>query len=125
MGLLQHPVQRKLSALIGAEVTFEKLNVSLLGGSLDAYGVTVAGDDPSLPVLTIKRVRAELSLAKALKKEIVIKSLTIEWPILSIVRRADGRTNLPQRIKVADADGGEGDDGADGTDDNDVPRGGG
>src|SRR5688500_10224175 len=103
MGLLQEPVERKLSALVGAEVTFENLSVSILSASVDARGVTVAGDDPAAPVLTIKRVRAELALAKALRKEFVVKSLTIEGPVLSVVRRADGRTNLPRRLTIGRA----------------------
>jgi hypothetical protein len=102
MGLLQQPVQAKLSKLIGAEVRFEHLSVSLLGGSIEARGVTIAGDNPAEPVLTIRRVRAEISIPRALKKEIVVKSLTIEAPVLSVVRRADGGTNLPKPIKPPD-----------------------
>ena len=67
MGILQQPVQSKLSQLIGAEVRFEELKVSLLAGSIEARGVTVAGDDPARPVLTIRKVRAEISIPRALK----------------------------------------------------------
>lgn len=104
MSLLQQPVQAKLSKLIGAEVRFGNFSVSLLGGSIEARGVTVAGDDPSQPVLTIRRVRVEISIPRALKKEIVVKSLTIEGPVLSIVKRAGGRTNLPRPGKGAEAE---------------------
>jgi hypothetical protein len=101
VALLQQPIQRKLSALIGADVTFEKLNLSLLGGSIDAIGVTVAGRDKSLPpVLTIARVRAEVSIKRALKGEIVVKSLAIERPVVNVVRRSDGATNLPERVEA-------------------------
>src|SRR4051812_23789454 len=96
MSLLQNPIQNKLSALLGTQVTFEKLNVSLLGGVLDVHGVTVAGEDADPPVLTVGRVRAEIALTKALAGEIVIKSLTIEGPVVTIVRRRDGGTNLPR-----------------------------
>src|SRR5688572_16767914 len=102
MGLLKQPVERKLSALVGAQVTFEDLSVSVLSASVDGRGVTVAGDDAGTAVLTIERVRAELALAKALKKEFVIKSRTIEGPVLSVVRRADERTNLPRRLTLGD-----------------------
>jgi hypothetical protein len=102
MGLLQQPVERRLSAMLGAEVTFEKLHFSLLGGSVEAQGVTVAGHDPATPLLTIRRVRAEIALGAALKKEFVVRSLMIEKPIVTIVRGADGRLNLPQRFTPAD-----------------------
>ena len=96
MSLFQKPIQRKLSALLGAQVTFDRLDVSLLGGSLDAHGLTVAGDRPADPVLTVGRLRAEIAVARALRGEIIVKSLTIERPVLSIVRRADGSTNIPR-----------------------------
>jgi uncharacterized protein involved in outer membrane biogenesis len=60
--------------------------------------VTVAGHDPATPLLTIRRVRAEISLGAALKKEFVVKSLTIEKPVVTIVRGADGRLNLPGKM---------------------------
>lgn len=99
MKLLHKPIQRKLSAVLGAQVTFDKLNISLLGGFFDAHGVLVAGDDANSPVLTIKRVRAEISLASVLKGEISVRSVIIERPVFSLVRRADGKTNLPRPIK--------------------------
>jgi hypothetical protein len=97
MSLLRQPIERRLSAFIGAEVTFDKLKLSLLGGSLEASGVTIAGDDAGAPLLTVRRIRAEISVARALAKQIVIKSLVIEGPVISIVLRADGSANLPQR----------------------------
>jgi len=91
VAILQSAIERKLSALLGAAVTFEKLNVSLIGGSIEAAGVR-AGE-----FLNIAKLRAEIAVGRALKGEIVVKSLTIERPAVSIVRRSDGTTNLPAR----------------------------
>ena len=88
--------------MLGADVTFEKLHFSLLGGSVEAQGVVVAGHEPAVPLLTIRRVRAEIALGAALKKEFVVRSLTIEAPVLTIVRGADGRLNLPRRFQPSD-----------------------
>lgn len=88
--------------MLGADVTFDKLNVSLLGGSVEAHGVTVSGADPAAPLLTIRRVRAEISLGAALKKEVIVKSLTIEKPVLTLVRGPDGKLNLPPTIASSD-----------------------
>ena len=94
---LQQLIQRKLSAALGADVTFEKLNVSLLGGTIEAVGVTVSTADKSLPpILTIAKVRAEIAVARALKGEIAVRSLAVERPVVRFVRR-DGRTNVPSR----------------------------
>ncbi len=93
MMLLQQPIQRKLSALLGAEVTFDKLNFSLLGGSIEAVGVKV-GD-----LLTVDRVVAKVAVARAIKGEIVVTSLTIEKPVVTLIRSADGSFNLPKSKK--------------------------
>jgi hypothetical protein len=85
--------------MIGADVSFEHLNVSLLGGTIDARGMRVAGAQLDEPLLTVRRLRAEMSVARALRGEIVVKSITIDQPILSIARRADGTTNLPSQIE--------------------------
>lgn len=100
MALLRHPIQRKISHMIGADVSFEHLNVSLLGGSLDARGMrVVTGDDGGAePLLTVDRIRAELSLSRAIRGEIVIKSLTVDRPVLSLVRGPDGSLNLPKPL---------------------------
>ena len=104
MGLLQQPLERRLSAMLGAAVTFEKLHVNVLGGSVEAEGITVAaGDGASSPLLTVRRAKAEVSLRAALKKEIVIRSLTIERPVATVIRHADGRLSLPARLQRATA----------------------
>jgi hypothetical protein len=97
MGLLRQPVERKLSALLGARVTVERLNVSLLRGSLEAGGVTVGGGDGKPPLLTVRRLKAELSIGRALQRQIVLKSIVIEGPVLTLERAADGSLNLPRR----------------------------
>jgi len=38
MAFVQQSIERRLSALLGAEVTFEKFKLSLLGGSIEAGG---------------------------------------------------------------------------------------
>ena len=99
---LQQFIQRKLSAVLGADVTFDKLSVSLLGGTIEAAGVTVSGGDKSLPpILTIAKLRAEVAVARALKGEIAVRSLAVERPVLHFVRR-DGRTNFPSRPATAE-----------------------
>ena len=89
--------------MLGADVTFEKLNFSLLAGTVEAQGVTVAGHNPAVPVLTVRRLRAEIALGAAMKKHFVVKSLTLEAPVVTLARGADGRLNLPTRFRPTDA----------------------
>jgi uncharacterized protein involved in outer membrane biogenesis len=104
MGLLRGQFERRLSSMLGADVRFEKLNISLLGGTLDVEGITVSSPgEGATPLLTVKRVRAEVSIAAALKKEFVVKSLTIEKPVLTVVRDANGQLNLPPKLSDTSA----------------------
>lgn len=97
MAIIQQAIQRKLSALLGAEVSFDKLNVSLLGGSVEAIGVRVAD------LLTVARVVAKVAIGRALKGEFVVTSVTIEKPVVTLIRSADGLMNLPKPKSKASA----------------------
>src|SRR5688500_16952754 len=78
VGFLHKSIEIRLSALLGIDVRFEKVSFSLLGGSIDVQGLVIGGNEAVIPFATIRRVRAEFALAAALKKEFVIKSLTLE-----------------------------------------------
>jgi hypothetical protein len=86
MAIVQGVIERKLSSLLGAKVTFEKFSVSPLSGTIEAAGVRVGGDEGAQgadPLLTIVLVRAQVSIKQAFKGEIVVKSITVEKPVLS------------------------------------------
>jgi uncharacterized protein involved in outer membrane biogenesis len=97
MGMIQQTIQKTLSRLLGADVKFERLKWSPLSGRVEAEGMTVWPEGFEAPLLQIRRIGAEVSVAKALKGQIAIKSLAIEAPVASIIRRGDGMTNLPRR----------------------------
>jgi hypothetical protein len=98
MRLVRQQAEKRLSAMLGAEVTFEKLNFSLLSGTVDAQGVTVTvGRTGQQPILTIRRIKAEVSIGAAFKKELVVNALTIEKPIVHLYRDAGGQLNLPKK----------------------------
>jgi len=94
MAILQSAIEKKLSSLLGAKVRFDKFSVSPFKGEIEATGIQI-GDDVSSPVLTIARVHADVSITRALAGEIVMKSLAIEKPVLSIAG------NLPKRKSKA------------------------
>jgi hypothetical protein len=83
MAIVQGVVERKLSALIGAKVTFQTFHFSLLTGTIEAAGMRV-GDNEASPLLTIVLVRIAVSIKSALKGEIVVKSITVEKPVLAL-----------------------------------------
>ena len=57
-----------------------------------------------MPLLTIRKVRAAVSLTAAFKKEFVVRSLTVEKPVVTIARGRDGQLNLPKRDKAVPAE---------------------
>ena len=108
MRFLRRPLQHTLSRLLGADVTFERLDVSLVGGSVDAAGLVVAGSPGGPPLLTVRRLRAAISVSKALGKEIVVKSLTLERPVLNLAGpapRAGSPRPPPPVVERDDLDG--------------------
>src|SRR3954451_20573550 len=113
MAIVKPAIERKLSALLGAAVTIDKLNVSLVGGSIEAIGVTVRGVDCNTPFATVALVRAEVSAKRILKGEIVVKSVAIERPVIRYVECDHGAaSNFPRRLMIefhAEDDAGEGD----------------
>ena len=93
---LESMIQRKLSELLGREVTFEKLTASLLSGSIECQGVRVAGnagDDP--PFLTIQRIRADVAVGRALKGEIASVRWRSRSPCLTSSGTPTGRPTFP------------------------------
>jgi len=106
MKFVQDTIENKLSQLLGRRVSFERLNISPLSGQIDAEGMTVAGDEPNRPLLSVARISAKVAIAKALAGQIVIKSLVIEGPTVNLIRRSDGSMNIPRRGK-SPAVGGE------------------
>jgi len=91
MQFVKQPVERKLSESLGIPVTIEKLNLSPLSGSLEVLNVVVG------TLATVRRVKASVSVGALLRKELVIKSVVIEGPTITIARQADGSINLPKR----------------------------
>lgn len=96
MKFLQQPIEKKLSNLLGAKVTFDRLKISPLAGRLEAEGMTVAGEQPNRPLATIRRIDARIAVAKALSGQIVVKSLVVEGPEVLLVRGENGSLRIPK-----------------------------
>jgi len=87
MKFLQQPIEKKLSSLLGAKVTFQRLKISPLAGKLEAEGMIVAGDSPNQPLLTVARIEAQIAVTRALAGQLVIKSLIVEKPEIFLNRQ--------------------------------------
>ena len=105
-------------ARLARRVSFDAFKASLLGGTLDVEGLTIGGGDAGgavalPPLVHVRRTLAHVSLGRALMREVAVKSLTLERPVVRVVWTAGGETNLPRpaRRTAEDDAAEEGDDG--------------
>jgi hypothetical protein len=91
MDFIRRFIEQKISRATGAEVRFGKLSFSPLSGVVEVQDLSVG------TFLTVKRIEAKIAVARALKQEIVVRSLAIEGPIITVRRDVDGKINLPPR----------------------------
>ena len=95
-------LERRLSALLGAPVTVGRLLASAVAGTVEALDVHLPGDgaadcDTDAPLaLRVPRIKAQASLARAMHKRIVLSSVAIERPVLSVTQGPDGTLRLPR-----------------------------
>jgi uncharacterized protein involved in outer membrane biogenesis len=108
MKFLQQPIEKKLSSLLGAKVTFQRLKISPLAGKLEAERMIVAGDSPDQPLLTVGRIEAQIAVTRALAGQLVVKSLVIERPEIFLNRQAielfKKRARVPKPAAQTDED---------------------
>ena len=97
MTLLRGVIQRKLSAALGAVVEMGDLRVSPIKGTVDALDVSVTAG--RAVALRVPRIKADVSFSRALHKEIAIKSVVLERPVLRVVQGEDGTLRLPAAQK--------------------------
>lgn len=109
MNFLRQPIERKLSNLLGMAVSIGQLDVAIFKGSATARNVVI-GDDPTEPLLRVEAIRFDIAIGRALQKEIQVRSLTIEKPMLTLVRRPDGTWNLPRVARKSSDSTGSGSD---------------
>lgn len=107
MKFIKQTIEKKLSSLLGAEVTFGDFKVSPLLGKVEATNLRIAGDEPGRPLLTVRRMDAKVAVAKILSGELEIKSLVVEQPEVFFKRRDDGSFNLPRRAPTIGPKSGE------------------
>ncbi len=94
----------RISHLTGRRVHVGEVTASLLWGlTLSASDLVVeerrdVGYDQ--PFLTAAKIEAHVRLLPLLRSRLSISSLSVEQPVLSVVRMSDGRFNLPGKAGV-------------------------
>jgi uncharacterized protein involved in outer membrane biogenesis len=91
----QQFLEDRISSAVGASVSFEKLSVSPFRGVVDGSRLVARPDETSTPFLTIERVQLKVKMSELLAKRLVIETVLLERPTVTVERAADGKLNVP------------------------------
>jgi hypothetical protein len=97
---IHRQLENVLSLALGADVRFERLRASIFNGRVEAEGMSITRKGMSEPLLTVRRLRAQTALSRALRGELVLESLDMVRPVLRIIRHVDRHTNIPSRLQI-------------------------
>jgi translocation and assembly module TamB len=90
-------IQQQASAATGAQVRIENfaLHLSTLGA--EAYGITIRGSEPvsQMPLAHAEQLKIRLKIVSLLHKKVDLSEIVLRHPVLNILVRKDGTTNLP------------------------------
>jgi hypothetical protein len=100
MEFIRRFIEEKISRATGQAVRFGKVSFSPMSGGVEVRDLSVG------TFLTVRKIEAKIAVARALKQEIVLRSLAIEEPVVTIVRGVDGKSNLPARPESIEKSGG-------------------
>ena len=99
---LRVPLERRMSASIGREVTIDELNGRWeQGPRLQLRGVTVDGSDAATPLLKAREVSLHVSPWPLLVGRIELIELGLTGAVIDLQRNAEGRGNWPGAITAA------------------------
>jgi len=106
ISVLKPLIENRLTAMLGRQVKFGDLSLSMFSGTVDARNLAVA-DDPQFssdPFITATVVHIGVQIPPlVVHQEIVIESLQIEAPEIHLVRSANGAWNFSTLYRNAAA----------------------
>jgi hypothetical protein len=100
MSFIRQLIEKKISTAMGAAVTFGDFKFSPMSGTVELENVRIAAERFVPPFLSIGRIEASIAVARALRGEMILKSLTIDRPVLTLNIHADGKSNLPAKPRA-------------------------
>jgi hypothetical protein len=103
MSFIRQLIEKKISTATGATVMFGDFKFSPMSGKVEALQVKVAAERFVPPFLSIERLEMQVAVARALRGEIAVKSLTIDRPVLIVAIHSDGGNNLARKPASAEA----------------------
>ena len=90
-------IQEHASEAIGARVRIGDFQAHVSTLTFDAYGITIRGSEPIsvLPLAHADQLRIRFKIVSLLRRKVDLNEIMLRHPVLNLLVRKDGTTNLP------------------------------
>src|SRR6266700_6840009 len=90
-------IQQQASEATGAQVRIQNFALHLSTLAADAYGISIRGSEPTsaLPLVQADQLMIRLKIVSLLHKKIDLSEIVLRQPVVNLLVRKDGSTNLP------------------------------
>ena len=104
--IVRDRVVAELEKITGGTVELQSLRWNLSKLEIEAEGLTVHGGEPKaeLPLVHVDRLHLRLRIVSFLETTIDLAQLTLDQPVVHLIRGPDGSINLPQPKVKSTAD---------------------
>jgi len=96
-GYVLAKIQQQASEATGAEVHIQNFSLHLSRLGAEAYGITIRGIEPksAMPLVAADQFMIRLKIVSLLRRKVDLNEIVLRHPVLNIIVREDGSTNLP------------------------------
>ncbi|HEX8801660.1 MAG TPA: hypothetical protein VF772_23755, partial [Terriglobales bacterium] len=96
--IVRYRVVAELEKATGGTVALQSLNWNVSKLEIEAKGLTIHGTEPvtQVPLAHADRLYLRLRVVSFLKTQIDLRQLTLERPVIHVIVKPDGSTNVPE-----------------------------
>src|SRR6266571_529902 len=90
-------IQQQASEATGAQVRIQDFAIHLSTLGADAYGISIRGSEPTstLPLVQADQLMIRLKIVSLLHRKVDLNEIVLRHPVVNLLVRKDGTTNLP------------------------------
>ena len=94
-------IQQQASEATGAQVQIQDFSLHLVRLGVEAYGITIRGSEPTsaMPLAQADQLMIRLKIVSLLRKKVDLNEIVLRHPVVNLIMRKDGSTNLPSPPK--------------------------
>jgi translocation and assembly module TamB len=94
-------LQQQASEATGGQVQIQNFALRLSSLTADAYGITIRGSEPKSrpPLVQADQLMVRLKIVSLLRKKIDLNEIILRHPVVNLIVKKDGTTNLPTSPK--------------------------